>query len=76
MAEGGEDVLMDAVSSRSLTVIMGIIQEYPAIYNRSSGNFKDRDKKSRAWAEVAKRANEELSTAMSIYQSTRTAFGK
>ena len=75
MAEGG-DVSMDVVSSRSSMVIMGIIQEYPAIYNRSCGDFKDRDKKSRAWAEVTRRANVELSTAMSIYQSTRTAFGK
>ena len=55
---------------------MEIVRNYPAIYDRSSKDFKDVSKKANCWKRVAEQCNEPVAKVKTRYNSIRTDFSR
>lgn len=58
------------------TELMDAVRKYPAIYDKAAPEYKDRNKKSNAWKNVADSLNVEISLCQTRYRTIRTKFGK
>ena len=66
----------DEAASYIDEAFMGIIREYPTIYDRSYKDFQDKSKKSNCWREVAQRLDEPVDIVKRHYESIRTQYSK
>ena len=63
-------------SADSDVSFMEIIHEFPAIYDQSLKDFKDRNNKSNCWKAIAGRLDQPVDQIKSRYKSIITQFGK
>ena len=55
---------------------MDIVHNYRAVWNRGCYEFKDRNKKSNAWMEIARLAGVDVKAATTRYETVISAFSR
>ena len=53
-----------------------IVRNYPAVYKRSSVDFRDKNKKANSWRAIAESSKMDVSKAMARYNSIRIQFSR
>lgn len=56
--------------------LMDTIRCYPAIYDKGSVDFRDKNKKANAWKAVSEKCSCEVASAQTRYRTIRTKLGK